>query len=50
MYGSQNPTTVNNDRNLVDPFCVFQGNLRKYWPTWRRMNPIQQGRLDFFLI
>lgn len=33
--------------NLVDIFRKTNRNLKRY--TWRRKNPIKQGRLDFFL-
>ena len=33
---------------MVDPYRDFHPNLKRY--TWRRTNPLQQARLDFFLI
>ena len=36
------------NRNLVDPFRILHGNIKRY--TWRRLNPLQQARLDFFLM
>lgn len=35
-------------RNLVDPFRVLEPLKCRY--TWRRKNPLQQARLDFFLV
>ena len=35
-------------KRLFDPFRELNGNCHKF--TWRRTNPIQQARLDFFLI
>ena len=37
-----------NDNQLVDPFRHLHGAIRKY--TWKRLSPLQKGRLDFFLI
>ena len=37
-----------NHKRLFDPFRELNGNIRKF--SWRRSNPIQQARLDFFLI
>ena len=36
-----------NDTQLVDPFRHLHGAIRKY--TWKRLSPLQKGRLDFFL-
>ncbi len=33
---------------MVDPFRELHPKLRRY--TWHRRNPIQQARLDFFLL
>ncbi|MCU7801457.1 MAG: endonuclease/exonuclease/phosphatase family protein, partial [gamma proteobacterium symbiont of Lucinoma myriamae] len=35
-------------RNLKDPFRLLSPLQRRY--TWRRKNPLQQARLDFFLV
>lgn len=35
-------------RNLKDPFRLLSPLHRRY--TWRRKNPLQQARLDFFLV
>ena len=37
-----------NNRNLTDPFRYLNGVCREY--TWKRLTPLQKGRLDFFLI
>ena len=37
-----------NDRDLIDPFRQLHGKTRKY--TWKRLTPLQRGRLDFFLM
>ena len=37
-----------NDRDLIDPFRQLQGKTRIY--TWKRLSPLQRGRLDFFLM
>ena len=34
--------------NLIDPFREIYENFRQY--TWRKRNPINQARLDFFLV
>jgi hypothetical protein len=36
------------NRNLIDPFRELHGDVRKF--TWKRLTPLQQGRLDLFLI
>ena len=33
--------------NLIDPYREFSPSTRRY--TWHKANPLQQGRLDFFL-
>lgn len=40
--------TIMNDLNLVDPWTTLNPDTVRY--TWRRQNPFQQARLDFFLI
>ena len=37
-----------NTKHLIDPFRDEHADLRRY--TWRRKQPFQQARLDFFLI
>ena len=37
-----------NNKHLIDPFRDEHADLRRY--TWRRKQPFQQARLDFFLI
>ena len=36
------------ERQLIDPFRKLNPETRLY--TWRKVNPIQQARLDFFLV
>lgn len=36
------------ERLLIDPFRDFFPSVKRY--TWRRCNPVQQARLDFFLV
>lgn len=36
------------EKRLFDPFRAINGDIRNY--SWRRTNPIQQARLDFFLL
>ena len=36
------------DKDLIDPFRELHGEIKNF--TWRHTNPIQQGRLDFFLL
>ena len=40
---------LKSDLNLIDPWRSLNPESRKYY-TWRRQNPFQQARLDFFLI
>ena len=40
-------TFIQNKR-LCDPYRELNGNIKRY--TWRRTNPLQQARLDFFLL
>jgi exonuclease III len=35
-------------RELTDPFRIFSPTIKRF--TWRRTNPFQQARLDFFLV
>ena len=37
-----------NETGLIDPFRQLHGKTRKY--TWKRLSPLQRGRLDFFLM
>ena len=37
-----------NERHLIDPYRDAYPELKRY--TWRRKQPFQQARLDFFLI
>ena len=37
-----------NEQHLVDPYRDAHPELRRY--TWRRKQPLQQARLDFFLV
>lgn len=39
---------IMNDQHLVDPFRDAHPELKRY--TWRRRLPLQQARLDFFLV
>ena len=39
---------IMNANNLIDIFRLCHPNDKRY--TWRRKNPIKQGRLDYFLI
>ena len=39
---------IKENYNLFDPFREIYPDLKRY--TWRRKRPIQQARLDFFLI
>ena len=40
--------TMKEDFNLVDPFRELHNQTIRY--TWRKINPVKQARLDFFLI
>ena len=42
----ENYPFTNFDRDLKDPFREIHGHNKKN--TWKRLNPVQQGRLDFF--
>ena len=35
------------DNNIIDTFRYLNGTIQQY--TWRRLTPLQQARLDFFL-
>ena len=37
-----------NETGLIYPFRQLHGKTRKY--TWKRLSPLQRGRLDFFLM
>ena len=37
-----------NDRHLIDPYRDAHPDIKRY--TWRRKQPFQQARLDFFLV
>ena len=36
------------EKCLTDPYRDFNGNKKRY--TWRKSNPLQQARLDYFLL
>jgi hypothetical protein len=36
------------EKSLTDPFREFQPDIKRY--TWRKANPLQQARLDFFIL
>ena len=37
-----------NERHLIDPYRDAHPELKRY--TWRRKQPLQQARLDFFIV
>ena len=39
---------LKNEFNLIDPFRELHPDIKRY--SWRRMSPLKQARLDFFLI